>query len=86
MVKLFPKLLQEGDEGPDVKWLQQLLYAVGMAHPQMIADGRFGPCTKDSLIRLQTAILIDRTGQLDEDTLTILRSRALYLDLSKIPV
>ena len=60
--------LKNGDEGPDVKQLQQNLIKLGYSCGKWGADGEFGDCTEQAVEAFQRDHGIDATGVYDAPT------------------
>ena len=57
--KLGDRVLRNGDEGPDVKELQEALIALGFSCGSYGADGEFGDCTEMAVRAFQCAVQWD---------------------------
>jgi len=62
-----------GDEGPEVRKIQELLQTVGM---KVTVDGLFGATTEESVRRFQEQRGLETTGRVDASTLDALVARA----------
>jgi peptidoglycan hydrolase-like protein with peptidoglycan-binding domain len=63
-----PRTLAVGDDGPRVEALQDLLNARMTPSPLLKTDGRFGPATRDALIKFQRSHKLEPTGVTDPTT------------------
>jgi len=71
--------MREGDEGTDVKLMQQALFDLGYlgTDEEEEVDGRYGPITTNAIIAFQAAAgtrVLEPTGYADADTLMLLYS------------
>ncbi len=67
------RVLRPGDQGKDVKELQQLLVGVGIATP---VDGDFGPATERAVKRFQRSQHYKPSGTIGKKTIAALRAAA----------
>lgn len=82
-VKTISKGLKESMRGADVKSLQQELIKGGYLDADM-ADGIYGPKTKEAVKKLQHALGITETGEWDTQTLKALRNAQTIARYSSI--
>lgn len=61
--------LSQGDRGPDVRQLQELLASNSQIYPEGLVTGYFGPLTSQAVTRLQQQLDIPTTGVVGSSTL-----------------
>ena len=64
------KQLRQGDSGPDVQRLQQLLASDNEVYPEGLVTGYFGPLTKSAVARLQARMGLPTVGNVGPQTLS----------------
>ncbi len=67
---LFSRELRFRDQGPDVKFLQQFLLAIGMGSeiPDLVANGKFDGPTENAMEKVQVNFRIPVTRVFDAET------------------
>lgn len=68
------RILRYGDEGPDVKRMQEMLIALGYDLGVWGADGDFGDCTEIALKQFQADAGIDADGECGPETVKALNA------------
>lgn len=61
--------LSQGDRGPDVRQLQELLASNSEIYPEGLVTGYFGPLTNQAVTRLQQQVNLPTTGTVGSSTL-----------------
>lgn len=67
-------VLQEGDKGPSVEYLQRKLNEVGIVHSDLVVDGHFGPKTLQAVKAYQRARKLTVDGIVGNQTWTSLNN------------
>lgn len=62
------------EQGGRVKWLQKALNQLG-ADPKLAVDGRFGPATRQAVMKFQTAVGIAADGKASPETEAAIRKK-----------
>lgn len=74
------KIIQQGDEGEEVKQLQSLLIKLGFSCGEDGADGIFGPNTKNAVVKFQNANKLIANGIVNESLMKMIIEKSSNIE------